>query len=68
MPTTRNTKPNTRTPSRRHSPIEEGLPRPEGRTPDGKYTWAELDAKLRQQGSSLAERVERLGGPKANQS
>ena len=32
-----------------------------GLTPDGKYTWAELDAVLRKHGSSLAERIEALG-------
>lgn len=33
------------------------------RTPDGKHSWAETDAALRKEGSSLAERVEALGGP-----
>jgi hypothetical protein len=36
----------------------------EQRTPDGKHTWAELDAVLKTDGSSLDERVHALAGQK----
>jgi hypothetical protein len=46
-------------------PPSEGFPiANEQRTPDGKHTWAELDAVLKTDGSSLDERVGALAGQK----